>query len=197
MKNTESILINRLKDGDEKAFEQVFYNYYEALTIYAYKFLGDLEESKEVIQDLFVSIYEKRSNLQIDSSIKAYLYRAVHNRCLNIINREKYVQKHQEYVKRTKMQRRMNEVEQHMRTSELEQIIYKMIDQLPPKCKEIFKMNRFDGKKNGEIAKELGLSKRTVETQISKALKILRSKLVDYDLGFAIAIILFITGYVY
>jgi RNA polymerase sigma-70 factor (family 1) len=157
----------------------LFKEYYKVLTIFAAKYLKDIEASKELVQELFVHIYEKRENLDINSSLKSYLFRSVHNRCINSINAQKIRDRYAEhYTKNSDI--RINTLEQDVNVSELENALHTAINNLPPKCKAIFKMNRFEGLSNHEIAEKLTLSKRTVETQISKALKILRVKLEPY-----------------
>jgi RNA polymerase sigma-70 factor (ECF subfamily) len=178
--NTDSkFLINRLKRGEEAAYELLFREYYQMLTVFANKYLSDIEISKEIVQDLFVHLYEKRDQLDINSSLKSYLFRSTHNRCINHINAQKIRHKYAENVKMsTDIQD--NNLEDEVNKTELEHALYKAIDDLPPKCQIIFKMNRFEGLSNYEIAEKLSLSKRTIETQISKALRILRIKIQPY-----------------
>jgi RNA polymerase sigma-70 factor, ECF subfamily len=178
--NTDSkFLIDRLKNGNETAYELLFKEYYKVLVIFASKYLKDVEASKELVQELFVHIYEKRENLDINSSLKSYLFRSVHNRSINLINSKKIREKYAEHYNQT-TDIKQNTLEQDVNASELESALHTAINELPPRCKVIFKMNRFDGLSNNEIAEKLTLSKRTVETQISKALKILRVKLEPY-----------------
>ena len=172
-------LINRLRRGEEAAYEMLFNEYYQVLTMFANKYLNDLDASKEIVQDLFVSLYEKREQLDINSSLKSYLFRSTHNRCINLINAQKIRHKYAEYASYT-MDPGDTSLEHEVNKTELEHLLYKAIGELPPKCQSIFKMNRFEGLTNGEIAEKLNLSKRTVETQISKALRILRVKMEPY-----------------
>lgn len=172
-------LIRRLRRGDETAYELLFKEYYQMLTVFARRYLNDLEDAKEIVQDLFVSLYEKRENLDINSSLKSYLFRSIHNRCVNHLNAQKIRHKYVEYTNYT-ADIRDNSLEQEVNRTEMEHLLYKAIADLPPKCQDIFKMNRFEGLSNGEIAEKLNLSKRTVETQISKALRILRGKMEPY-----------------
>ncbi len=169
-------LIRQLKNGEESAYEMLFKEYYKVLVIFANKYLYDIEASKELVQELFVHIYEKRNKIEINSSLKSYLFRSVHNRSLNHLNTQKIKNKYAEHVSRTSTSNE-NSIENEMNKTELEHAIYRAIGELPPKCQDIFKLNRFEGLTNSEIADKLQLSKRTVETQISKALKILRVKL--------------------
>jgi len=172
-------LINRLKKGEEAAYELLFKEYYQLLTVFANKYLNDIENAKEIVQDLFVHLYEKRDHLDINSSLKSYLFRSTHNRCINYINAQKIRGKYADHVKQIDNSKE-NSLENEVNKTELEHALYKAIDDLPPKCQIIFKMNRFEGLSNSEIADKLSLSKRTIETQISKALKILRVKMKPY-----------------
>jgi len=169
-------LINRLKRGEEAAYELLFEEYYQILTVFANKYVHDIETSKEIVQDLFVHLYEKRNQLDINSSLKSYLFRSTHNRSINYINAQKIRNKYAEHVQ-LQSNKHENSLENEVNKTELEHALYKAIDGLPPKCQIIFKMNRFEGLSNSEIAEKLSLSKRTIETQISKALKILRVKM--------------------
>lgn len=175
----QELLIKQLREGHERAYEALFKTYYAELVIHANRYLHDLDPAKEIVQDLFVNIYEKRHNLDINSSLKSYLYKSVQNRCINVINASKTREKYVQFVKQSAPEPE-NKTDQEMNISELESALYHAISDLPPKCRMIFKMNRFEGLSNGDIADKLELSKRTVETQITKALKILRSKLQNY-----------------
>jgi RNA polymerase sigma-70 factor (family 1) len=186
----QELLVRRLKEGHESAYEVLFKEYYVRLVIHARKYVNDIEIAKEIVQDLFVGIYEKRENLNINTSLSSYLYRAVQNRSINYLNAQKSRQKYAQHVLNT-TENSDNSVENILGKSELESALLKAIGELPDKCRMIFKMNRFEGLTNSEIAEQLDLSKRTVETQISKALKILRSKLHNY-LSESVAIIAFL-----
>jgi RNA polymerase sigma-70 factor (ECF subfamily) len=168
-------MIKGLRSGRESAYEQLFKEYYKPLTVFASGYLEDLESGKEVVQDLFVYLYEKRKNLVITTSLKSYLYRSVRNRCLNHIKHQQVRKKHQDQMK-PELQESEN-LEDKIRETELEYMVSQIVDQLPPQCKRIYTMSRVTGLSNREIAEQLEISKRTVETQISNALKVLREKL--------------------
>ena len=164
--------------GRIDSFEALFKQYYAPLVVYACKYVSNTDIAREIVQDFFVRLFEKREVLSIDISLKSYLYRSVYNCCINYINQRSIQDKH---LKNIDLERDDEEnLESEINTVELQQRIYAVIDTLPTKCRRIFKMNRLEGMKNEEIALQLNLSKRTVETQISKALKILRRKLSDY-----------------
>jgi RNA polymerase sigma-70 factor (ECF subfamily) len=166
-----------LQSGKIEDYEALFRQYYPQLVSYACKYLADVDVAREIVQDFFVRLFEKKDSIFIDTSIKSYLFRSVYNCCMNYINHRAIQEKH---LKNILADETDENLENEIHTVELQKKIFEIIEKLPVKCRRIFKMNRLEGMKNEEIARELNLSKRTVETQISKALKILRSKLSDY-----------------
>lgn len=170
------IIIQKLRSGDEKFYRSVFYEYYPLLTYYANKYVNNLEIAKEIVQEFFVRLYEKRFSLNIDSSFKSYLYKSVYNSCINYLNQIAVREQHHRKIRNMSGEKSVFS-EDGMNVVELEKKIYSEIEKLPAQCRRIFKMNRFDGLTNSEIAERLQLSKRTIETQISKALRILRKNI--------------------
>jgi len=136
-----------------------------------------MDEARDIVQNVLVGIYEKRNALEITTSIKAYLYKSVYHACLNALTQ---VQIHKDHHEQLKHQLSFTDDHDTMINAELEAKIWSAVQSLPGQCRKIFEMNRFEGMKNSEIAKVLGISIRTVETQISKALKILRDNLSDF-----------------
>lgn len=178
----EQDLIKGLEKGSEAAFEELFNNYYSSLVAFAYKIISDDDLARELVQDVFVQFYEKRESIGIHTSLKAHLYQSVRNRCLNYLKRQTLIRGHHQVIfDETKE----SEAYYHdaIEQNELEVKLYNLIKALPEKCREVFEMSRFEGISNQDIAEKLEISKRTVETQISKALKYLRDNLV----GFAVA----------
>jgi RNA polymerase sigma-70 factor (ECF subfamily) len=162
-------LVDRLKSGEFSSYEALFNTFYIPLTSFAHRLVKDAEISKDIVQNVFIKIHQHRESLVVQSDFRSYLYKAVYNESLNelakINNREK-----REFVY-------LQEAEAfHYAEAENEKAykIYQAIDKLPVKCRKIFLMSRIHGQKNNEIAVELGLSIRTVETQISLALKSIR-----------------------
>jgi RNA polymerase sigma-70 factor (ECF subfamily) len=171
----EDDLLKKLKNGDEDAFHQIFNGYFSMLVAFALKYLGDLDMSKEVVQNAFVKLFEKRNSLEISSNIKSYLFKMVYNDCLNLLKREKNILRlHNEYALGLDLYQDYIELSEQ---TELEYKIYTALNKLPPQCQRIIRQSRFEGKKNQVIANELNISIRTVETQISKALKLLKSRI--------------------
>lgn len=173
---TQNLSIQSGEVITEKRVEELFKEHYAVLTAYASKFLDDLEECKEVVQNVFVGLLDSKKTIKIHTSAKAHLYTSVRNACLNTIRQKNTHAKHHENIKYLSSDYSI-EADKILEKTELEYEIYKTIDELPEQCQRIFKMNRFEGFTNQEIADQLGISKRTVETQISKALKTLRIKI--------------------
>lgn len=175
----EKKFIHSLQTGNIDDFEAIFNCYYASLVVYACRYVKETDTARDIVQDFFVRFYEKRQSVVIDTSLKSYLYRSIYHSCINFINQQNIRDK---YLKSIDLERMEEEnLEDEINSVELQQRIHKVIESLPSKCRRIFKMNRMEGLKNDEIASQLNLSKRTVETQISKALKILRNKLADYE----------------
>lgn len=133
-----------------------------------------MDAARDVVQEVMSHIYENRQNLRIQESLKAFLYRSVSNRSLNILKHNEVKSRHHHLIKENSDDSYQHDL---IELSELEAHISKLIEELPTECRRIFKMSRLDHKSNQEIADELNISKRTVETQISKALKIFKTAL--------------------
>jgi RNA polymerase sigma-70 factor (family 1) len=169
-------LIEGLRSGRESAYRQLFEQYYQKLVVFAYKYLENLESARDVVQDLFVDLYDNRQSIAIQTSLKSYLYSAVNNRCLNLIKHEQVVAKHRK-MSRSEARVSDPDLEEMIDAVELEAKVYEIVSKLPYRRRQIYIMSRVDGKPNREIAEALNLSIRTVETQISKALKSLKNSL--------------------
>lgn len=173
-------MVESLRAGSEKAYAKLFQEYYRPLAVYANKYLNDLDSSKELVQDLFVSLYENRTTQLISTSLKSYLYQSVRNRCLNQLKKEEVRRDYQKHAMQSGAS--MDSLEDQIHANELEHQIFRIISQLTPKCREVFIMSRVKGIRNQEIAHKLEISIRTVETHISNVLKALRQRLGDeYD----------------
>ncbi|MFK7953683.1 MAG: RNA polymerase sigma-70 factor [Ekhidna sp.] len=172
----EEIIVNRLINKDKRAFELVFNQYFNIMVAYANRFMDTREEAEEVAQDVFVKFWEKCDSLSPDSSVKSYLYRSVHNSCLNVLKHEKVKDGYKQHVinfLETTYQNTIDESDPDV----VRKKIHDEIDNLPPRCSEIFKLSRFEGLKYQEIADHLEISVKTVEVQMGKALKVLRENL--------------------
>ena len=150
----EQQLIAQFVAGDLRTFEMVFRDYYEPLVRYGNTFLKDADESEDIVQQVFVSVWEKREQLEVHTSIRALLYRAVHNACLNRIKHHKVRAVHAAEVKAIHTD---SDTSDQLEAAELDEKIHQAIDRLPEQCAKIFKMSRFEQLKYQEIADQLGL----------------------------------------
>lgn len=168
----ELTLSSALKRGEEEAYRQLFDSYYGRLVLFANRMLNDLDLSRSTVQDVFVMLFDKKEEITVHTSLNSMMHQMVRNRCLNLLKRDKMKRAHHQQIFL-----QSDEIEQPLETleyQELENAIYSIVEDLPAQCKRIFKLSRIKGKSNQEIADSLQLSKRTVETQISNALKQLR-----------------------
>jgi RNA polymerase sigma-70 factor (ECF subfamily) len=171
----DRFLLAGLKTGDEAVFRQLFDKFYRPLVVFANRLLSDPDLSRSVVQDVFVMMYDKRSEINIHTSLQSHLFQTVRNRCLNVLKHNKMKREHHQRIFDSG-----SETEQPAETleyAELERCLDTVINALPDQCRKIFKLSRYEGVTNQEIADQLDLSKRTVETQISKALKRIREEL--------------------
>jgi len=165
--------------SDEKVFEQVFMQHFKALHGYAFTMLQDEAQAEEMVQNVFLRLWEQRKSLHIQLSLKAYLYRSVYNECMNYI---KHQQVKRKYEERTAYQLRneSGQPAERMQLTELEKQLAQALNLLPEKCRTVFQLSRFENLKYQQIADKLGISIKTVENQMGKALRILRLELADY-----------------
>lgn len=182
----------QLNKGDENAFRCIFEKYYQPLCLFSSHIMGDEELAEETVQDIFVKIWEKRSNIIIDTSLKHYLFRSVRNHCYNQLQHQKIKQQHTKYV----IENAQNDinVDNFYIEPDLKNKIEEAVGSLPAKRQEIFKLSREEGLKYKEIAEKMNISVKTVEAQMGLALKYLREKLKDYNEYFNILFFLFKPG---
>ncbi|BDX37520.1 DNA-directed RNA polymerase sigma-70 factor [Tenuifilaceae bacterium CYCD] len=172
-------IVDALRQGDEQVFETIFRTYYERLCNYANTILSDMDEAEEMVQSAFLTVWEKHDTLEIHTSVKSYLYRAVHNSCLNRVKHYKVRKTYGDSVK-NQTELLHDDASQDLIGSELDAIVANAIDSLPDQCRLVFKLSRFENLTYAEIAEQLGISLKTVENHMVKALKVLREKLKDY-----------------
>lgn len=186
MDNKEKEIIKKLKLGDKEAFHLVFKEYYLPLFYYAKRITGDKENAEEVVQNTFLKIWENTESLNIDRALDSYLFKAVHNNCLNLL---KHLQIKEKYNSNYKQRLdEANDIYSHLERNnlsiliakELQEKIDNSVSNLPKQCQKIFKLSRYDGLKNKEIAEQLDISLNTVIKQISIALTKLRKSLSQY-----------------
>jgi len=164
-----------IKTNPEEALQKMYSNFYGILCNQVYSILKDSVTAEDIVQDVFFEVWKKRDELNIQQSVIAYLKRACRNKTLNYIRDNNH--KWEDDAVLSEMEDRAFTTDQLLSADELNIIIQDMIAQLPEKCGIIFSLSRFEDMSYNEIALELNISVKTVENQISKALKILREKL--------------------
>nr|WP_299388060.1 RNA polymerase sigma-70 factor [Allomuricauda sp.] len=171
----EKVLIANLKQGEVSAYEYLFKEYYDWLCNYIFQLSGNRSLSKDIVQEVILNFWEKRSQLTVKGSLKAYLFRACHNQFLMHIRKEK---KRPDLLDKLRWDTIYNSYfevkEEDSQLIPVMQKLEELMDKLPPKCKEIFIMNKLERRKYREIAEDMGISIKTVENQMSKALRIIR-----------------------
>lgn len=165
--------------GDVNAFEMVFRTYYQPLCNYAYSFLQDKAEAEEVVQSVFLMVWEKREGLEIRTALKPYLYAMVRNACLNALKHQKVRQRHAGEVL-SDGEEVHDPVTQSVISDELQRRIAEAMERLPEQCRLVFKMSRFEELRYADIARQLKISVKTVENHMGKALRLMREQLSDY-----------------
>lgn len=170
--------------GDRNSFKSIFQEYYQPLCHLSIQYLEDEEEAKEVVQEAFVKLWEIRQNLDPDSNIRNFLFTLVKNSCLNLLKRRQILLRHHEKIRRLEMHYQYESLarmgDDYLEFNELKEKIDIAIRKLPEHCRVVFEMSRFEELKNREIAENLGVTQKTVEAHLTKALKILRKDLKDY-----------------
>jgi RNA polymerase sigma-70 factor (ECF subfamily) len=177
-------ILRNVNIGNEEAFEFVFLTFYAELCIYAHGILRDQDSAEEIVQEVFVKLWENRKELSINISIKAYLYRAVHNQCNNFIN---HIQVEKRYVSESAKNGTdlvsplsSDYPVANILVQELEEKINRTLSDLPKRCREVFLLIRHENLSYNEAAEKLGVSVNTIKTQLQQALLRLRENLKDY-----------------
>ncbi|MEQ9592430.1 MAG: RNA polymerase sigma-70 factor [Cyclobacteriaceae bacterium] len=158
------------KDKFEKLFKELF----EPLTRFAMKYVPDLDEAKNLVHEVFINVWEKFESFPSDMNHKSYLYTSVRNRCLNHIRSGK------KHVALEDSPEQMQPESGELELQELEMQVEMAINSLPEKCRMIFELSRYEGLKYSQIAEKMGISVKTVEGQMTKALGILRRELARF-----------------
>ena len=159
------------------SFQNLFENYYQNLCRFASGYVCDHDTAEEIVQQVFINLWDQKENIDPERPVKSYLFTSVKNRCLNHIRDQKkfrnyYLDIETELI--IPVAEKDNIMEQDLETQ-----LAKALDKLPEKCREIFMLCRFEDMKYKDVAEKLGISQKTVETQMSKALKILREEFKD------------------
>ena len=169
-------LVLALNDGSQLAYTAIYARYHSSLYLFAYSRLGNREEAKDIIHELFLSLWEKRSSIVLTQNLRVYLYTAVRNRILDLIKHQKVSARYIESLQHF-MDTQQSEVEEQLLLADLPEKIELAIQSLPDKMRRVFELSRKVNFTRKEIAQELGLSEQTVKSHIHHALKLLKRKL--------------------
>ena len=168
---SDEALLERVRASDNVAFEQLFRRYAEPLYDCAYGYVGSRDAAQEVVQQLFVTLWERRRVWQVSGTVATYLYRAVRNSSLNALRDNR---------RRIHLSERLSEapgIEQELEAADLARAIARVVARLPERCREVFRLNRYHHLTYAEVAQVLNLSVKTVELHMARALRELRSRL--------------------
>jgi RNA polymerase sigma-70 factor (ECF subfamily) len=178
-------IIRKIKKSDLAAFRELYDAGYNSLLTFAMSFLKEKEIAKDIVQETYLSLWENRHQIHLIRNINGYLYKNVKNRCLNYYKHLQIIENHRDrnYIQLKEIELsapdRFNNVFEYINHEELNERIINILDDLPEDRQKIFKLSRFHGLKNYEIAEKLNISVRTVDTQIYRAMKVFKEKLKD------------------
>ena len=166
----DDALLAQIRSGDSQAFEQLFRRYAEPLYDCAYGYVGSRDVAQEVVQQLFVTLWERRRVWQVSGTVVTYLYRAVRNGSLNALRDDR---------RRVPLKERVCEapgIEQELEAADLARAVARIVTRLPERCREVFRLNRYHHLTYAEVAQVLNLSVKTVELHMARALRELRAR---------------------
>ncbi len=185
-KKNEKQLFDLLKNGDETSFKVVYNFFYPRLFYFVLEYVPYKDMAEDIVHDTFLSLWRKRLQLKADTNLNAWLYTVARNNSLKKIRDEKYRNKIFREGQCTAFELELNASAlskldtSDLSFSEIKRIIRATLEVLPSQCRIVFELSRFDNKKNRDISEELGISVKTVEGHLTKAIKIFRIALKDY-----------------
>lgn len=179
-KQQEYFVLSALKQDSKEAFSLLFQTYYTDLVLFGGNFLKDRTSCEDIVQSIFLKLWSDRKSIQIETSLKSYLLKAVRNSCLDEFRHLEIVRQYESGYENTTLD--SYDTENYVLYSDLHDHLYRALDQVPELYREAFELNRFEGLKYREIAQKLNVSERTVEVRVSKTLELLRKYLKDFFL---------------
>jgi RNA polymerase sigma-70 factor, ECF subfamily len=181
MNSLEKVLIDSIKKGNHKSFELVFKTYYGKLCVYAFDYTKQMETAEDLVKDFFVDFWSNREKITVNSSLSGYLFRSVHNTCINYLQRNKEKNKTALVDDFTVIELKLKNPYSeeyplgNIFANEMEVHLKHVIEKLPAQCKEIFVLSRVKELPHKKIAEKLNISENTVKVQIFRALNKLRA----------------------
>ncbi|WP_461533737.1 RNA polymerase sigma factor [Sinomicrobium sp.] len=168
--------VNALKNGENEAYDFLVKQYHQRLCVYAYGLVHDYSQAEDIVQNIYLKVWKQRQKLRADLNLKHFLYKAVYNEFINQYKKQRTViELEKKYIDTLKTI--IEEDEKALLN--LIPLVWKAVQDLPPKCKEVFILSKKDGLTNVEIADHLNVTTKAVESQITKAFNIIRKKLGD------------------
>jgi RNA polymerase sigma-70 factor, ECF subfamily len=168
-------LFDRIRRGEESAFDALFRDWYPSLVRASESIVQSRAVAEEIVQDVLLELWRRRESLVSSSSPQAYLFQSTRNRSLNHVRHERVVKQGEPYARRPESTESMAHA--HMVEDEMQAAVRQAVASLPDRCREVFELSRTHGLKYNDIAVVLGISVKTVEAQMGKALRILREVL--------------------
>ena len=179
METSDQILLNDLKAGKAAAYEAVFKKYYKSLVLKAYLILEDEMEAEDLVQNLFIAMWQKAQYLSINTSLKSYLFKAVHNQCLMHLRSRKIDQRRLDRYAEKNADQLETAIDQGDEYAD-EQSIHLALNELPMQRQKAFKLVYLEDKKYKEAAVQMGLSVNSIKTHLKLAVKMLQEKLITF-----------------
>ncbi|MGF1669011.1 MAG: RNA polymerase sigma-70 factor [Balneolaceae bacterium] len=179
-KSEDKIIVNGIMNGDEDAFRKMFEIYYPGLCLFATKYVKNTGYARDIVQEVYLKIWDNHSDFEINSSLKAYLYQAVRNQSLNYLKKHKRTQNLEEqYANQFSVQTDFQTAgrSDELPVEKLSKKIWECVDLLPERRKTVFILSRKHGLTYPEIAEVMGITRKTVENQMGMALQFLKEKL--------------------
>lgn len=179
MSHPDIHILNTLKDQPDFALKMLYDEYYNYICSVVYKMVGDSTLAEDIAQEVFVEVWKRRESLDVNLSLRGYLRRVAVNKTLNHIRSQKMNFEEDDAV--LQVPSTENSTQKVMEAADLQKVINDSINSLPDKCRVVFGLSRFEELSYKEISAELGISIKTVENQISKALKLVRKAVLEYE----------------
>jgi len=174
--DTGQDLLSLIENGSSDAFTEFYSDSFKKLILVSQKYVNDVYVAEEIVQNIFLKIWEDKSVLVNIKSVRSYLYRSVANASINHLNKARNIEKHHAKIAEHLTE---EDIELLDEQNQLIALLYEEIELLPEKCRQVFKMSRLDGLKYRDIASQLSISDKTVENHMGNALKILRQRVIS------------------
>lgn len=179
MSHPDIHILDKLKDQPELALRALYDQYYNYICSVVYKMVGDSTLAEDIAQEVFVEVWKRRESLDVNLSLRGYLRRIAVNKTLNHIRAQKMNFEEEDAV--LQLPSNENSTQKILEAEDLQKVINDAIERLPERCRVVFGLSRFEEMSYKEISNKLGISIKTVENQVSKALKLVRKAVYEYE----------------